>query len=164
MSDFQDIQSLIRLKRHEQPPEDFVDDFMRAFHMRQRSEILNQSARGLLWERFNTYFEGLLTPKWGWGAATAMAMVGAFFLFKPGNDVSAGGQTIAENSPAIIQNGSVQAVSTNADSMAKPITDEEVRQYMLSPYRGGFELDGPPAIKTQRPHGILPAGFEQPMR
>jgi hypothetical protein len=54
MSEFEDIQRLIRLKRYETPGEDFVEDFVTQFHQRQRSEMLRQSARGLLWERLAT--------------------------------------------------------------------------------------------------------------
>ncbi|MDZ4287688.1 MAG: hypothetical protein U0984_07010 [Prosthecobacter sp.] len=71
MTEFQDIQRLIRLKRFENPGEDFVEDFVNQFRERQRSEMLRQSARGLLWERLTTYFEHLLAPKWVTAAATA---------------------------------------------------------------------------------------------
>jgi hypothetical protein len=71
MTEFQDIQRLIRLKRFETPGEDFVEDFVNQFRERQRSELLRQSARGLLWERMNTYFEHLLAPKWATAGVTA---------------------------------------------------------------------------------------------
>lgn len=71
MNDFQQIQKLIRLKRFEVPPEDFVEDFLAKFRERQRSELLRQSARGLLFERFEAYFHDLLMPKWTMAAATA---------------------------------------------------------------------------------------------
>ena len=72
MTDFQDIQRLIRLKKFETPGEDFVEDFINQFRERQRSELLRQSARGLLWERVNTYFEHLMAPKWALAGATAI--------------------------------------------------------------------------------------------
>jgi hypothetical protein len=71
MTEFEDIQRLIRLKRFETPGEDFVEDFVSQFRERQRSEMLRQSARGLLWERVTTYFEHLISPKWTTAAATA---------------------------------------------------------------------------------------------
>jgi hypothetical protein len=125
MSDFQDIQNLIRLKRHEQPPQDFVDDFVRSFQQRQRSEMLNQSARGLLWERVTTYFDGLLSPKMGWAAATAVAIAGAFFMMQPASNES-GEDFVVKN------------VSTGGAAM-EPISADEVKQYLLSShYKGGF--------------------------
>jgi len=75
MSEFQDIQRLMRLKRFEMPGEDFVEDFVTQFRERQRSELLRQSARGLLWERVSTYFDDLISPKWATIAATAAVSV-----------------------------------------------------------------------------------------
>ena len=74
MSEFDEIQKLIRLKRHERPPEGFVDDFIASFKERQRSEMLHRSARGLLWERMTTYFSEVLNPRWAWATATVAAV------------------------------------------------------------------------------------------
>jgi len=63
MSEFEDIQRLIRLKRFEAPKEDFVDDFLAKFHERQRSEMLRQSSLSLLWERVTTYLDDLVAPR-----------------------------------------------------------------------------------------------------
>jgi hypothetical protein len=90
MSEFEDIQRLIRLKRYETPSEDFVEDFLAQFHQRQRSELLRHSARGLLWERVATYFDDLVSPKWVMAGVTAcMAIVAAWGAM---NIVSSGGQ------------------------------------------------------------------------
>lgn len=63
MSEFEDIQRLIRLKRFEAPKEDFVEDFLAKFHEHQRSEMLRQSSLSLLWERMTTYFDDLIAPR-----------------------------------------------------------------------------------------------------
>ncbi len=97
MSDFEDIQNLIRLKRHEQPSPDFVDDFVHSFQQRQRAELLNNSARGLLWERVTTYFDGLLAPKWAMAGAAAVAMLGTAIVLRPANQ---GGSAFASNGGA----------------------------------------------------------------
>lgn len=73
MSEFNEIEKLIRLKRHERPPEGFVEEFIISFQDRQRSELLQSSARGLLWERVTTYFSEMLNPKWAWATATVAA-------------------------------------------------------------------------------------------
>jgi hypothetical protein len=69
MSEFEDIQRLIRLKRFEQPGEGFTEDFLHQFHQRQRAEMLKQSSLELLWERTTTWWNNLLVPKWGMVAA-----------------------------------------------------------------------------------------------
>ena len=159
MSDFEDIQRLIRLKRHEQPSEDFVEDFVSRFQQRQRAELLQQSARGLLWERVNTYFEGLFVPKWSWAAASAVALFGVFFVFKPGAppvDTLASGATVSQ--PA-------------GNGVQGPISDVEVERYLISRhYEGGLAdehartpiAQGPEYLLPQQPvqNSLLPAGFK----
>eukprot|EP01031_Cornospumella_fuschlensis_P009838 gene9838-12070_t len=91
MTEFQDIQRLIRLKRFETPGEDFVEDFVSQFRERQRSELLRQSARGLLWERLTMYVDHLFAPKWATaGATAAFCLLGTWgamsFLSGPSSD------------------------------------------------------------------------------
>src|SRR5450631_1672115 len=99
MSDFEDIQRLIRLKRHERPPAEFVEQFISTFQERQRSEMLRNSARVLLWERVTTYLEGILNPKWAWSGATAVAVIGLGFMLRP---ASSGAGQLARNKPVPI--------------------------------------------------------------
>jgi len=74
MSDFENLQRIIRLKKYEAPSEDFVEDFVARFRERQRSELLRQSARGLLWERCVTFWENMVSPKWTMAAATTAVL------------------------------------------------------------------------------------------
>lgn len=84
MSDFEQIRQLIRLKRHEAPPKDFVDRFMENFQYRQRSELLRQSAHGLLWERLRMFVDELMVPRWATAAGALMIACGAAWLMVPG--------------------------------------------------------------------------------
>jgi hypothetical protein len=164
MSDFEDIQRLIRLKRHEQPPPGFVEDFVGQLQHRQRAELLQQSARSLLWERINTYFEGLFAPKWGFAGATVMALVAVFFIFKP----AASSQRGFEVSNVKVTEG------------VDPISEEEVnryltlqRQLMSRHYQGGFGDETiadqdksymlPPIPSQHSDGGLLPAGLQMDM-
>ena len=54
--DFTDLQRLLRLKRHETPPPDFMEDFLFEFHQRQRAELLKRP----LWRLALDRFEGAL--------------------------------------------------------------------------------------------------------
>jgi hypothetical protein len=67
-----------------------VEDFVAQFHERQRSELLRQSARGLLWDRVSTYLDDFISLKWAGVGATAMAIlaVGAFSLMNQGGTTS----------------------------------------------------------------------------
>lgn len=156
MSEFEDVQNLVRLKRHEQPPESFVEDFLVSFHQRQRVEMLNQSARGLLWERVTTYFDGLFAPKVSWAGAMAAAAIGMFIVFNAGGPKVAG---LADNkSPAELKLPASKA-------KLEPISDEEVRRYLISRhYEGGLadERERNANVKsiTQVEGSLMPAGFK----
>jgi hypothetical protein len=164
MSDFEDIQRLIRLKRHELPPPGFVDDFVGRLQHRQRAELLQQSARGLLWERINTYFEGLFAPKWGFAGATVMALVAVFFVFKPASSSERG----------------FEVSTVNVTEGIEPISAEEANRYlsqqsqlMSQHYQGGFgdetiadqdkSYNLAPANQQHSDGGLLPAGFQMDM-
>lgn len=168
MSDFEDIQRLIRLKRHEQPPPGFVEDFVGQLQHRQRAELLQQSARGLLWERINTYFEGLFAPKWGFAGATVMALVAVFFVFKPASSTERG----------------FEVSGVNVTEGIEPISEQEARKFhaeqrqlMARHYQGGLadeaELSGLadqdrsynvlPASQQHSDGGLLPTGLQMDM-
>ena len=85
-SEEEDIQKLIRLKRHESPPEGYFEDFLEEFQTRQRGELLKQSSFGLFKDRLGTWFRELGSIKWvaGAGAAYAGVMV-AIFMWPAGN-------------------------------------------------------------------------------
>jgi hypothetical protein len=130
MSESDPIQQLIRLKRHEQPPADFVEDFLGTFHQRQRAELLQQSARGLLWERITTYFEDLMTPKVGWAFATVLAVSVTIFAMMPSSG----------NYPSVDLAGNVPVKASGAEAMtSSPVTEE---RYLISGhFKGGLADD-----------------------
>ncbi len=82
---FEQVQQLIALKRHEQPDDAYFEEFLDEFHRRQRQELLQRSSRSLFFERVGTWFKD--TSKWnfvmGGGAAYALVMLGFFFWPKP---------------------------------------------------------------------------------
>lgn len=80
MSEFEDIQRLIRLKRFEQPEEGFTEKFLHQFHQRQRAEMLQQSSLELFRERVATWWSNLLVPKWGMVAAAASVCTMSIWL------------------------------------------------------------------------------------
>lgn len=86
--DFQSVQQLIALKRHEQPDDAYFEELLEEFHRRQRQELLQRSSRSLFAERVGTWFAG--TSKWnyvmGAGAAYAAVFFAAMF-FWPKPDV-----------------------------------------------------------------------------
>jgi hypothetical protein len=164
MSEFENIQRLIRLKRHERPSEDFVEQFVADFQQRQRAELLRHSARGLLWERVTTYFEGLLNPKWAWAGATAMAVVGFGFMMKPGSGGPA--QQVAANKSVAIQvaTRNIQQVSYAPSARERAAFNAEIEQILISNHYNGGLGDERMNGREQRPNSLsqsqlYPNGF-----
>ncbi|HEY1053100.1 MAG TPA: hypothetical protein VGE39_25190 [Prosthecobacter sp.] len=92
MSDFENIQKLIRLKRFETPGEGFTEEFLKEFHQRQRAEMLKQSSIDLLRERVQTWWTHLTVPKWSLATAMAAVCAGSYFLL---------GGTTTESAPQV---------------------------------------------------------------
>lgn len=82
MSDFEETQRLIRLKRYEQPPEDYFDGFLDEFHERQRSQLMKRSSRSLFFERLSAYLSDMTKSRWlmAGGAAYAVLMLGFYMM------------------------------------------------------------------------------------
>ena len=55
MDNFDDneIGKLLRLKKFEQPPPGYFENFLHEFHRRQRDELLRQPLWSVLWQRFS---------------------------------------------------------------------------------------------------------------
>jgi hypothetical protein len=78
------IEKLLRLKRHERPPDGFFDAFLENFHRRQRTDLLKVSAWQLWRERAAARlqdFRILFPPRWVYaaGAAYLALMIGLYF-------------------------------------------------------------------------------------
>jgi hypothetical protein len=69
-----DIQKLIRLKRYEQPPEDYFDDFLLEFQRRQRAEMLQRPLWQIAWERANLWLEGFRVPALAYASILVAAL------------------------------------------------------------------------------------------
>ena len=76
----EDVQKLIRLKRHESPPEEYFENFLEEFQTRQRGELLKQSSFGLFKDRLATWYRELGSVKLvaATGAAYAGVMAAVF--------------------------------------------------------------------------------------
>ncbi len=68
------IQKLIRLKRYEQPPEDYFEDFLLEFQRRQRAEMLQRPVWQIAWERANLWLEGFRVPAFAYATILVAAL------------------------------------------------------------------------------------------
>ena len=75
--DHEDISKLLRLKRFEQPPPEYYEDFLQQFKDRQRSELLREPAWRIAWDRLCAFFGEQLPARIGYSLATSGVLVAA---------------------------------------------------------------------------------------
>jgi hypothetical protein len=149
-SEHQDLQKLLQLKRYETPGEHFVEDFIQDFHHRQRTEMLNHSARSLLWERVSVAWHSLMFPSWAPLAATAcVAALASFTAYRSMNPAASPAQlVVAEKVPVPVaaqlvslaeptgryatQRPAIQIDSALMQEIASEREDREQRAQLLS--------------------------------
>jgi hypothetical protein len=74
--DDKEIAALLRLKRHEQPPPGYFEDFLHEFHRRQRDELLKQPLWRICLDRAHDFMLRLNVPALGsYPAAVTAALV-----------------------------------------------------------------------------------------
>lgn len=76
------IQRLLRLKRYEQPPEGYYEDFLSDFHRRQRAELLKPSITTLMMERLSYWISEFRVPTFAYAGATAMAVIASVAILR----------------------------------------------------------------------------------
>ena len=113
------LRRLLRLKRYEQPPEGFAEEFLEKFQRRQRGELLRRSSLGIFRERLVEWLHGLRRPAVIWSAAGVYAaiMLTLWLLPRPvpqrGTTVMIGGVITAPNSANVdYQPGANHNIST----------------------------------------------------
>ena len=73
---------IIRLKRYEQPPEGYYEDFLKEFHRRQRAELLKPSLSTLLLERLEAMIPELRVPAAAFAGAAAVAVIASVAIIR----------------------------------------------------------------------------------
>ena len=68
------ISRLLALKRYERMPEGFEDQLIHQLHLRQRTELMNQSVRSIILERLREYWEMLTGPRLAMAATAAVVI------------------------------------------------------------------------------------------
>lgn len=151
MNDSDDVQRLIRLKRYESPGDEYFQSFMEEFKERQRSEMLKQSSRALLFERISMWFDESggarrLVPAGAFAAAAVGA--GLYFATAGSGDATA---------PAIAGVPADTSPASPAPYFIPPAAGEDTPIELQLPARGN-RVPGVTDDHLSAAPGILPAG------
>ena len=120
MNKDEQLRRLLRITRYEQPPEDFAENFLEAFHRRQRTDMLHRSSLSLFLERAGTWLSGLWRPRTGYALAGAYAAILLIGWIWPSAQSTAPAQLLVtqQQRPVII----VTAPQNNQNAMSMPVS------------------------------------------
>ena len=71
---------LLRLKRYEQPPPGYFEDFINEFRRRQRAELLRRSTWEILWDRVLSIAPTFRVPQFAYAAIMALAVTASVLI------------------------------------------------------------------------------------
>ncbi len=117
-----DIGKLLRLKRHEQPPPGYFDNFLHEFHRRQRAELLRQPLWRIALQRAQDFMLQLNVPSLTSypAAATAIVLCAAVLSLKmaqtPSPTTNVASLSVAEQIPG------ARATGDSAWSLSTPVS------------------------------------------
>ena len=128
------ITKLLRLKRYEQPSEEYFQNFLAEFQTRQRSEVIHRPLLQIAWDRFSSIFAMPPVPKLVMATSFAAAVFAAVFVMNWADDDTPSNLTLASSGavqlgskarPAQVKNGSaVQYVLP-----ARPVSYASARSF-----------------------------------
>jgi len=161
MAEKTDIQKLLQLKRYEQPPPGYFDDFLREFHRRQRSELLKQPVWRIALDRIGAFFSEGPTGQLSYGlGAVAVVVLASVATW---NIVST---PVAQRSLAVT--GSPAPSSLLAATRTPSATENapQSRDNLdLRLYSSVDRSETPLQLATSRPHYVMdarPVSYERP--
>lgn len=95
MTPEENISKLLRLKRYEQPPPGYFEDFLSEFQSRQRAELIRRPLWELVWDRISSIAPSFEVPRLAYASIAAVAVAASVMIVsRPSPQVSG---PLAEN-------------------------------------------------------------------
>lgn len=110
---------IIRLKRYEQPPQGYYEDFLKEFHQRQRAELLKPSLTSLLFERISLFLSEFRVPAMAYAGAAAVAVIATAAIVMPTRQATVPRAYAASFQQAPVTISGMQPVSLRVDPQAQ---------------------------------------------
>jgi hypothetical protein len=156
--DDRDIATLLRLKKYEQPPPAYFENFLHEFHRRQRDELLRQPLWRICLERAHDFMFKLNVPSLTSYPAAATALLAFAAVISLKIYQTPQGSNLAENRPVL----SVPAQPENEWTLASPVS--ATRVFSTTPLRSNSLL---PTHRATQPRYVLdsvPVSYDSTVR
>jgi len=122
------MHKIIKLKRYEQPPEGYYQDFLHEFHRRQRAELLNLPLSTLIMERLLGLIPEFRVPAMAFAGAAAVAIIASLAIIRetPRNEMARAYSASYtptrpySQTPVTIQNIQPVSLRINTDQQIQP--------------------------------------------
>lgn len=99
--DNNDISKLLRLKRYEQPPAEYFENFLAEFQLRQRAEVIHRPFFRIAWDRLCRFLAPPSMPRLAMAGSFAVAVIAAGSVLTWSDSETEGlTPTLAQQAPA----------------------------------------------------------------
>jgi len=164
--DDNEIGKLLRLKRYEQPPPGYFENFLHEFHRRQRDELLRQPIWSVMWQRlsdslFRLNIPSLTSMPAAAAAVLVCALVVALKVYypSPSSSIATVPPPVVSPHESILDQMSTERVGDNHFTLRSPLSSRSLgpdlsRQVNESAYT--HRASTPPRYVLDR----LPVSYE----
>lgn len=134
------ISRLLRLKRYETPPEDYFENFLSEFQLRQRAEVIHRPFLRIAWDRLCSLLAPPPIPRLAFAGSFAAAVIATGLVLTWSDDEapldpSPVNMSLSRNDPIQIDAPEVQASSAKPLPTVHYVLPAEVVSYAS---RGSF--------------------------